>query len=374
MGPRRLSAGIVVLAAQALIAAAQGTGTAATPQDPLLRARPPAPQQSHAISEGKLHLDLVIGDASGKPVTDLEPWDLKLTDNGRPVKILSFRGYDGKTVMPDPPVEVVLILDELNLNMQQIAFVRDQVARFLRQNNGRTSLPTSIMVLTDLGLRVQPQPSRDGNGMAAVVDKMKPNINSINNATGAFGAFERVQISLREMQRIADHEAQLPGRKLLIWVGPGWPMLDSNRFRFTEQQQRWMFSSIVALENQLLVAHLVVNTIMPELSSMGVNESYIELYKSFLKPVEFAKQASPGNLALRVLATETGGRVLGPDNDLVAQINACLADSNAFYRISFDPPPAARTDEYHAINLVVDHPNLTIRTNTGYYDEPDQKP
>jgi hypothetical protein len=97
---------------------------------------------------------------------------------------------------------------------------------------------------------------------------------------------------------------------------------------------------------------------------------YDLLYQEFLKPVSLPKQAQPGNLGLKVLVTQTGGVILGPDNDLAAQINRCLADADAFYRISFDPAHAEHADEYHDLKLVVDKPGLTVRTNKGYYDEP----
>ena len=75
-------------------------------------------------------------------------------------------------------------------------------------------------------------------------------------------------------------------------------------------------------------------------------------------------------MALKVLVTQTGGKILGPDNDLVEQINRCIEDANAFYRISFDPPAAEHTDEYHDLKVVVNKPDVTVRTNSGYYNEP----
>jgi hypothetical protein len=55
---------------------------------------------------------------------------------------------------------------------------------------------------------------------------------------------------------------------------------------------------------------------------------------------------------------------------MVDPINRILAEANAYYRISFDPPHAAHPDEYHDLKVVVDQPGLTARTRTGYYAEP----
>ena len=66
--------------------------------------------------------------------------------------------------------------------------------------------------------------------------------------------------------------------------------------------------------------------------------------------------------------SQTGGRILGPDNDLAGQINQCIADANAFYRLSFDPPRADHADEYHDLQVQVNQPGMMVRTNSGYYN------
>jgi VWFA-related protein len=365
--PRRI-AGAFLCASQVLLAAGQATPPAHTPS-PTLKERPPAAPYNQLFPKGNMNLDLSVTDASGNPVTDLEPWDLKLTDNGKPSRILSFRGYDGKTVLPTPPVEVILVIDEVNLGPQLVAYMRDQAMSFLRQNGGRPALPISVMVMTDEGLRVQPQPSLDGLGMANLVHSIGPNISSFNSAMGAEGSFERVNLCLREMKRLADNEGRRPARKILLWMGPGWPLMDSIRFEYTDQQRRAFFNSIVMLLNGLRQAQITVYGLLPEFSG-GINESIAFRYQSYLRPVESDREALPADLGLGVLAEETGGAIVGPSNDLVALMNSCLAHASAYYRISFDSTAAAGADEYHALHVDVDRRGLKVSTDGGYYDEP----
>ena len=94
------------------------------------------------------------------------------------------------------------------------------------------------------------------------------------------------------------------------------------------------------------------------------------LYRAFLKGVTSARKADTGNLALKVLAVQSGGLALGPDNDLVSQIDRCVAEASAFYTISFDPPRAQHSDEYHDLKVQVAQPGLIVRTSTGYYNQP----
>jgi hypothetical protein len=94
------------------------------------------------------------------------------------------------------------------------------------------------------------------------------------------------------------------------------------------------------------------------------------VYRDYLKGVPSAAKADTGYLGLKVLALESGGRILGPDNDLVSQINHCIADANAFYTLSFNPLPAEHANEYHSLKVVVDQPGLSVRTTSGYYGQP----
>jgi hypothetical protein len=75
-------------------------------------------------------------------------------------------------------------------------------------------------------------------------------------------------------------------------------------------------------------------------------------------------------MGLKVFAVHSGGRVLGPDNDMTAQINRCVEYAQAFYTLSFDPPPAAHVNEYHDLKVLVGQPGLTARTTSSYYNQP----
>jgi VWFA-related protein len=334
--------------------------------NPTLTQRPVPQPRSSIEAEGEIKLDVLVEDAAGKPVAGLEPWDFKILDNGLVRKVVSFRRYDGVQVKPDPPVEVILVMDVLNLPFQQVAFVRGQIDEFLRQNGGQLKQPVSLILLTEEGIRVQPRPSTDGNAIASVVDGIKGHVSAINAAMGGEGYLERFQRSARAMDNIAQNEMKKPGRKLVVWVGPGWPMLDRPSDGYTETQQRRNFDGIVELSAALRQSRITVYSVAPAGASGG-NPLH---YQKFLKPVRTYHEAESGNMGLKVLVTQTGGRIMGPDNELAMQINRCIEDANAFYRISFDPALAEHADEYHELKIVVNKPGVTVRTNTGYYNEP----
>jgi VWFA-related protein len=359
---------------------AQQTPAPASPQtteppNPTLTERPlpqSAPQQRAITPPGHIHLDITVTDAAGKAVLGLDPSDFKLLDDNQPRKILSFRSFDGINVKPDPPVQVVLVIDMVNLPFQQVAFVRQEIDKFLHENGGHLAQPVSIMLLTDAGLRVQPRPTVDGNALSGLVQQIQGNIRTINSAMGADALLERFRLCVRQMESIAENEATRPGRKLVIWVGPGWPMVVTPELGYySKRDQLSYFEGIVEFSARLREGRTVLYSVAPANPDAGGTASNnTQFYRGYLKGVQSAKLANPGNLALKVLATQSGGLVLGPDNDLAGQIDRCIADANTFYRISFDPPKADHADEYHDLKVQMSQPGLTVRTNSGYYNQP----
>lgn len=336
--------------------------------NPVLTHRPPPKPKNLLIPEGKIKLDVMVNDAAGKAVAGLEPWDFKILDNGEPRKVLSFRAFNDAEVKPEPPVEAILVIDMVNLPFQQVAFTRQEIAEFLQQDGGHLKVPVRLLLLTDAGMRVQPRASTDGNALLSVVNQIKGGLRTIDSAMGGEALLERFQRCSRQMTAIAENEARVPGRKLLIWVGPGWPMLNRPELGYySERDQQSYFDGIVELSNRLREARMVLYSVAPYI---GADTTFNIRYQDYLKPVKTPRESDPGDLSLKVLATQTGGMILGPNNDIVSQINKCIADANDFYRISFDPPASEKADEYHELKVVVDKPDVTVRTNSGYYNEP----
>jgi VWFA-related protein len=332
------------------------------PQVPPLTLRPAV---EPTAAKGRINLDVVVTDKSGKPVSGLELKDFTLLDDKQPAKILSFRSFGGTAPSGGPPVEITLLLDTVNLGFGAVARTRLDIGRFLRQNGGHLAHPVSIFGFSDGGVKVLSQPSMDGTALAAQLDQSEASLRALRRSEGVYGAIERFQLSIRSLMAIAQSESKWPGRKLLIWVGPGWPMFDSPNIDTSSKDQQQLFASIVQLSTTLRESHISLYSV-----SMGDPGVGTYLYKDFLKGVPTAEKANPSNLSLKVLAIQSGGRVLNPDNDLTAQIDSCVQDAGAFYTLSFDPPRADKPDEYHDLKIVVSQSGLTARTNAGYYNQP----
>ena len=346
--------------------------TAPQPGHPELAQRPPP---NAASSEGGIKLDVVVTDGAGLPVSGLQQRDFTLLDNKTPQPILSFRAVDGSTgngTAADPPVEVILLVDTANSRLHDVAYERFQLDKFLKQNGGKLAQPMSLMILSDQGIRAQPQPSTDGNMLANTLDKVESSIHTIPVA-GGYDAIERADLSLKALRQIIAVEGQKPGRKMLIWIGQGWPFLENPGYVASDRARQSQFNTIVEMTQQLREARVTLYNI-DAIDPGSRAQLRADYYKEFLKGVTSARRLDSGALSLPVFAVHTGGRVHEATGDLPTLLNGCIAEARFYYTLSFDPPRADHTDEYHDLAVKLDKPGMTARTNTGYYAEPTLKP
>lgn len=334
------------------------------PQAPAVAMRStsaPAPGEQ----DGRIKVDMVVTNSSGNPVAGLDRNDFTLLDDNRPGKIISFRAIGGAAEQASPPVEVILLIDDVNVDFTTVTREKNEISSFLRSNSGHLAQRIAIFAFTNLGVKIVAQPSTDGNALAAQLDHADIGLRSMGASAGVTGEIELFQLSVQWMTELAKNEAKRHGRKLMIWVGPGWPMLARVSVETSHQGHQELFDRIVELSTAMREARLAVYSI-----SLGQANMDTFLYQGFLKGVKTPDKANPQALGLKVLAVQSGGRVLGPDNNIAAQIVNCIRDSTAFYTLSFDPPRADRANEYHDLKVQVEKPGLTARTNTGYYNQP----
>lgn len=320
-------------------------------------------------ADRQIALDVVVADKSGKPISGLQQADFAILDNKQPQRISSFHAVGGGDAAADPPVEAILLLDALNTSFTNMASERDSVVKFLGRNGGQLALPVSTVFFSGNGTTLPSAPSRDGNALIAELNKIESGLRSVLRSQGLYGGEERLRISLRALQELAGREAAVPGRKLVVWISPGWPMLSALEVNLTEEAQQHIFDTIVAVSDSLRRARITLYVVDPLglADTGGLRTVY---YKEFLKPVTKVSRAQPGNVALQVLASHSGGLVLNSSNDIAEEIGKCVADASTFYVLSFDGTPGDGRNEFHAIEVKIGRPGLAARTRAGYYAEP----
>jgi VWFA-related protein len=319
----------------------------------------PAPGPDHRIT-----LDVVVTDHSGNPVPGLQQQDFTILDNNKPQTILSFRAVDRPGEAANRPLQAIVLVDTVNTSFERAAYQRIQLEKFLRKDGGKLPLPMSLVILSDTSAG-QSVTTSDGNILVDSLSSKQPGLRFIGRSQGFYGGDERLQISTGVLEKLASDEATQPGRKLLIWLGPGWPLLAGPEVMLSAKVQNALFQSIVELSTALRKARVTIYNI-DETESIG-REFY---YKGFLKGVGSANNAKIGDMALQVLAAQSGGRVLNSGNDIAGSIADCLVDAKVFYALSFDSPVADRPNEYHSLQVKIGKRGLTGRTRAGYYAQP----
>jgi len=380
------------LGSLAILAAVQGQRLVQRPDKPIatvtekseLTHRKEIPSEAVSV-EGLIRLDTTITDQAGKAVAGLRREDFNLLDNGQPQKIIAFRASTGSF---DDSLSVIILLDTLNMPSDLAALERQQAAQFLLEHSGILAQPVTIYSLEDSGFFLTAKSSTDGKELSTEVSAdnkaaayfVPPHERWQFNGAYVESSFENFPAlaGLRALGTIATTEASRPGRKVVLWIGPGQSNRgtgsfdpDSRQLKYSfagkkgEEVKRDLFQKICWFSILLRQARVVLDCF-----SLAEGSPKQNSWNRFLAGVPLAEQASWMNLFKNVLAVQSGGRVLPSSNDLVGPMNECIDNARTFYTLTFDPPLAAHADEYHSLKVDLNRPTLTAHTSTGYYDQP----
>lgn len=302
---------------------------------------------------------------SGAPVSGLQKKDFTLLDNKAPETITSFQEVSER----DAPIEIILVIDAVNTELQALDYERTEIDKFLQNDKGNLAYPIALAVFTDTGVTIVGSKfSSDGNALSASLMKEIVGLRAIKRSAGFWGAAERMQLSVNALGQIVDSVAPDPGRKLIFWVSPGWPLLNVPGVGYDAVQQRKSFATLVHTYTNVMKGGITIYSIDP--LGAGENTMQAAAYRQFLKGVSKPSQLQIGNLALQVVAVHSGGLAVGPDNDIAGLVQKCVADAAPYYEISFDPPEPDGPDEYHHLEIKMATPGLAARTLEEYYAQP----
>jgi VWFA-related protein len=378
-------------------------------------------------AQGRIGIDVTVTDAQGQDVTGLNQADFKLLDEGEPLPLASFAASTANGPAPgDPPVSVILVLDEADIPSANFGEAELAAEAFLRSNGGRLKHPVTVYRITSEKLYASIPYSQDGNALADVIASgmnMRPvwknpalqivrgpaNEIEIGYPRAADAGLPQygvhrvpVPIALKALGAIAIEQRRVPGRKLLVWIGPGW--------RVDLKSDKNLFDTITEFSTRLREARIEISiankwrldtvkpagpTVPNPDSTLTVSQTgkvmawpkggrYVltdDQVRRFAAGVSVAQNSNYDNLSLQVLALRTGGGMLTTNDELLALgspnrydiprlIADYVAEASNYYHLTFDPPKTNTVDEYHGLRVELAKPGLTAHTSAGYYDEP----
>lgn len=364
---------------------------------PALIPRTSAERVQDYLNEHRIILNVLVTDASGKPVTGLKQDDFRVRQDQQPLDILTFRPAVGDA--PVAPAHVILLLDMVNSPPKSTLYERKEIEKFLARNQGHLTYPTSVAVFTGYGIKSS-LPSQDGSLLTGEFRALAGDVTAFEcsphdlgpdqqMAAAVYGPSylstvqsgaaaqhaanclnKRFELAVSSLNRFALRQSDVPGRAILVWIGPGWPQLAGTEFRPDSASIRSaFFRYLVDLSTALREGQVTLDAV----SEHGIFETAEVLGghdEAFIDGTPSANQVTAASLSLPVLAHQSGGQVLERNKAVADDIAACIADAQSYYALSFNSAPTQQPNEYHSIHVEVDRPGLSVRTNTVYYAQP----
>lgn len=339
---------------------------------PALSAQPSATPKSEGISTSQpqtIHLDVLVKDKAGMSVAGLPQQAFTVLDNGQPQQLVRFTPV---ATHNDPSaVSVLIIMDMINPGYDSVTWGREQLSEYLVQEGGALRHRTSIAAMTQDGLKMMAGSTTDGKQLLAEFQKFPTDLRPVTQRAGWEGLEQLLQQSLQQFTQILAVEQTRPGRKLLLFITPGWPMLglwgSEQDLRSVQQD----FNILAAMTNAIRDARTTIYRLDPyEIGGVHAGPQDPFYYKAFLDPVTNPKKATFPYLGLGVFAVHSGGRVLVTGHDIAGEINSVLRDAGAYYELTYAAPPAGGPNQYHAISVRVNQPDAAVQTISGYYADP----
>jgi len=392
-----------------------------------------------------VQITVVAEDGQGYPVTDLTRDDFLLFDGGqqREIKVFTIDRADrnhpaaaaarpadlSQHVFTNSDVErsgpnsvTVILLDSLNTKWTDQARATRNVIRFLSQIHPDDHIAVYSIGLT--GFRVLHDFTTDASDLVAQLASWNGEIPRVNSPdlgdqlasvlSGRDRASTLNQIrapvesinfnhtlpTLGMMEMLANRLAGIPGRKNVIWVSNGFPIIvwgnlatavlspaDDRRMAAysgtpgygasvtdtigdTGQYSRQMDHAMHLLDSANVALYPIeargLQTYMPGMAgSPAAQEKFAGTSAS-----SFSDQAA--QQAMQDAAKRTGGRAFTLTNDLFGAIRAAVEDSRVTYTLGFYPASTRQDGKFRAITIkLAERRGTTLRYRQGYIDSPD---
>ena len=373
----------------------------------------PETDQPKAISGafGELSLDLIVRDKHGRPIRDLRPEEIKITDDGASVTIKALHPAARNKAAPEPVDPrrqlhlVSLVFDGLNSAARRLA--RKSALELIRTASG-PQVYFSVWQISDR-LQLLQQFTRDPVKLAQAIDSALPE--SRQGRTNAspqaqpgsapaandqpleslasqmltmsqkIAREENAQPSIFSLLALVRPQGTFPGRKSLLYIAEGQQIKSS---------AGGSLQSIIGAANR---AQVSIYTIDTEGISPGALNDASEMMLSTIMDTAGAglsprATASLGEVSFRTLvrmeteksknsrsplkelAAATGGFYIGDPNNFRKPLRAMAEDIGAYYEATYSPQLTENDGHFRNIAVTVARPHVRVQSRKGYFALP----
>jgi len=327
-----------------------------------------------------VYLDVTVVDKKGHPVvTGLTKDDFTITEDRQPQRVFSFEAPDvhglshsdsesdgsAKAVAEGKAPTTTLVLDLLNTQFSDFAFVRDETRKFLLRQPEPLPAPTEMLVLGNTALAVLSKPTRSRQALLAALDDLprafpykldQPNFMD-----------DLIRLSYDSLQQISIQYRGVPGRKNVIWIGAGPPSMPEHELSDKDQEtvQQYIRHSVnLMVESRITLFHvnpgLQVGTGAIETKAQEANVATSTDDMTEFKPFPGGDQTFNG------LVSKTGGALFN-ENSVSMAIQESVDLGSQYYTLTYQPQDAKADARFRQIEVKLRNPNLHVVTKQGYF-------
>lgn len=420
-----------------------------------LAAQDNTPETSLRVNSRAVLVDVIVTDSTGKPVTGLSRDAFSVTEQGK-AQTISFFEENGNTPpappvkmppmppdvftnfspFPQPPAVNVLLLDSLNTHMENQSIVHKQAVAFLKtaKPGRRTAIftmglglhfiqgfnddPAVLMAALNNKKNNEVEPAvmlkgqdetnaqenlvgmmsqAEGNGATAASPDMIASLQAFIAENDASRGFDRMFVTLTNLQKLAAFLQGFPGRKNIIWFAEKVPAL----YVTGSDATGGFASGTPAMEEEFkktLAMLAAARAAIYPVDARGI--SNISLYTAennlshaytqssqLLGPTNVGSDngSSKGNgafantmtsenvdrnadqLNAKFLAEQSGGMAFANTNGLSDVIDKITSNSSHFYTFSYSPSNSKMDGSYRKIEVKVSGAKYNISYRRGYY-------
>ena len=372
-------------------------------------------------------VDVVVTDKDGKPVKGLARDDFRILEDGKPQRISAFSfesPFERRAMQPEPlPPSVytnrpeyrmppgpltILLLDGLNTPVQQQAFVRDQMLRYVATQlrpNQRTAvlaLSNRAYVLQDFTsdpqlllealkkftvqpsvhlAREQPDTALPPEAAAVLAEfgiAIPATLERFQTERVAAATDARVATTLGMLRAIARATAGYRGRKNLIWISSAFPFHivpenaeDFDLYRAYADGMRQTAAlladaqvAVYPVDARGLAGFTVADVSNPNRDQLG----RAKLGGDFGADVTRSTfEVASSHATMNNLAADTGGRAYYNRNDIDAAVDLSVADGSTYYSLGYYPEKEKWDGKFRRIEVKVGREDVKVRYRRGYY-------
>ena len=359
-------------------------------------------------------VDVVVRGKDGEPVSGLPREDFQVLENGKLQRVVFFEEHKGalsaQTQLPSMPPGVftnyptskpvdfanVLLLDWLNTQPQDQAYVKSQVVKYLKQSG--PGVPTAIFTM---GSRLQmihgftddklalAATLTNGAGAASRVSPLLPTatgqaaeqelltLMTMSNAspvsieaareematTSASNVSSRIALTLEAFQELERYLAAIPGRKNVIWLAGSFPISV-----MPEGDTPRNFQSELRQTTDLLTpSKIAIYPISAE--GLTADATYSAEFEQGPSVREENSRRAADQLAMEQLAKDTGGRAFYNANGLNDAITRATNEGEHYYTLAYTPAKEKLDGSYRSIEVRVHQKDYKLAYRRGYYAE-----